>query len=270
MKILSLTFWQQLFKRFIADGCLYRASALTVTSLIALVPLTTVLLGLLSFFPLMKDVGSSIQTFIFANFVPETGQIVQSHLQQFVRQTQQLSYIGVTALVITALFLIVTMEQTFNHIWHTRETHFRGYMRELMHWSGLLLLPFFMGGAMALILLVYSLPVVTEGLRVLHAQSLLINALPVLLATIAFTALYLFLPKPAVRLRYALLSGLVCAVLLELTKWGFALYLGYFPIYKQIYGALYVIPLFLVWVDLSWIVVLFGAELCYELGLAKE
>ena len=270
MQLCSLAFWQQLFKRFFRDGCLYRASALTVTSLIALVPLTTVLLGLLSVFPFMKGVGSDVQRFIFANFVPETGQIVQSYLQHFVKQTQQLSYIGITSLVITTLFLIITMEQTFNHIWRTKERKAPGYIREVIHWSGLLLLPFFMGGAMALILLVYSLPMVTEGLRLLHAQSLLLHALPVLLAALGFTVLYLFLPKPAVPLRNALFSGLVCALLLEVTKWGFILYLGYFPIYKQIYGALYVIPLFLMWIDLSWIVVLFGAELCYGMGVTTE
>ncbi|MHA7841544.1 MAG: YihY family inner membrane protein [Gammaproteobacteria bacterium] len=269
MKMLSLSFWYHLLQRFLADGCLYRASALTLTTLIALVPLTTVLLGLLSVFPFMKNVGSDIQSFIFANFVPQTGQIIQSYLQLFVKQTQQLSYIGITALGITVLFLIISMEQTFNHIWRTRKTYYRGYLQEIMHWTALLLLPFVMGGTMAFVLLIYSMPIVTEALRTFHAQSLLICLLPLFLSGIGFTFFYLFLPRPSVPLRYALLSGFLCALLLALMKWGFVLYLGYFPIYQKIYGALYVIPLFLIWIDLSWIVVLFGAELCYGLGATK-
>lgn len=265
-----LKFLIKLIQRFLQDGCLYRAASLTVTTLIALVPLTTLILGLLSLIPFTHSLGTPIQAFVFNNFMPKAGEVIQTYLEHFVQQTQQLSYIGGVGLGISALFLILTIEQTFNHIWRTEDYHFHKYSGAFIHWSLLILLPFLIAGTISFMILIYSLPLVTKTIHFLHVQSMLFYLLPFLVSWLGFAALYLLLPKTKVYLSYALFSGFVSAILLNISKWGFSLYLNYFPFYQTVYGALYVFPLFLIWVQLAWIIVLLGAELCYSLHYPSD
>lgn len=97
-------------------------------------------------------------------------------------------------------------------------------------------------------------------------QKRLLSLLPFLTTTIALTLLYLLVPNCYVAPRHALIGGASAAILFETVKYGFGYYVKTVPTYEAIYGALAVLPIFLIWIYVSWVVVLLGAQLTYSLS----
>jgi membrane protein len=114
-----------------------------------------------------------------------------------------------------------------------------------------------------------SIPFFSEAEAVVMVRSRLLSMMPVMISAIAFMLLYALVPIRSVALRHALAGGVLAALLFEATKRGFALYITTFPTYEAIYGTLAVIPIFLIWVYLSWLVTLLGAEFTYCLGIYR-
>ncbi len=119
---------------FIEDDCSYRASALAFTTILALVPLMSVSFFVLSAFPIFHHLDVPIQNFIFENFVPATGKIVQEYLQLFATQVTKLSIIGVVFLFLFTLLLLYTIETALNRIWHAESSR-HGLTAFLLYWT---------------------------------------------------------------------------------------------------------------------------------------
>jgi membrane protein len=253
-----------LTKRFFQDDCLYRASALTFTALLALVPLMTVGLSVFMAFPHFGEWGQRVQNFIFQNFVPASGQALQSYLQGFVAQAHNLSLIGSLFLVVTAVLMLFTIEQTLNHIWRVEKPR-RELTAFLLYWALLTLAPILLGGSIALSAAFLSIPWVVDAVNLLHGGRFLLPVIPFLLAMLAFTILYSAIPNCHVPLRYSVVGAAVTSLLFNLSKYGFTAYITHFPSYTLLYGTFAVIPLFLIWLYLIWVIVLFGAELTHAL-----
>jgi membrane protein len=256
-------------QQFMDDACFTRAAALAYTSLLALVPLMTVSLALLSAFPVFQDVAQKIQDFVFANFVAGSADIVQKHIQSFTDAARHLSATGLFFLVVTAVMMIFSMETDFNAIWRVQQRR-QGISAFLIYWAVLTLLPILVGVGLAISTNLASIPFVMELADVLKLKPLLLLLLPYLLTWVAFTVLYATLPNCPVKIRNALCGGLVAMVLFEWTKYGFAWYLANFPSYELLYGALATIPIFLLWVYISWLVILFGAIVSHIIATGTE
>lgn len=261
-------FWNMLVQRFLQDRVLTSAAALTYTTLFAVVPLMTVTFSMLSVIPAFQDAGGMIQDFVFKNFVPSTGNVVQQYLSEFTTQARQLTWIGVVVLAVTAFLMLVTIEKTFNSIWRVRHAR-RGVSSFLLYWAVLSLGPLLLGAGLAVSTYVTSLSVMS-GSDPLNLGPRLLGLTPVLMSIAAFTLLYAAVPNTRVPLRHALLGGIFTATLFELAKSLFGLYVHFFPSYQLIYGAFATFPLFLLWIYLSWIIVLLGAELVCCLSLPKD
>jgi len=257
-----IIFFSSLIKRFFNDGCMYRASALTLTSLLAVVPLMLVTFSVLAAFPVFSSWGTSIQDFIFANFVPASGTVVQQYLMQFVKQAGQLSVIGFGVLLVTAVLMLFNIEQAFNVIWRV-EVRRRGLVAFLMYWAILTLAPILLGISLAVSSYLMSLSFIADAATKLGLMKWLLTLLPFLSAVLAFMILYVAIPNCSVPLKYGFMSALVAAILFEFAKYGFTYYIRSFHTYEILYGALAALPMFLLWVYLSWIIILFGAELCH-------
>ena len=121
-------------RHFIEDDCTYIASALAFTSLLAVVPLMSVGFSIFSSFPVFQSLADPVQNFIFDNFVPATGKVVQTYLQQFTSQVSKLSILGVTFLVITALLVMFTIERSINKIWRVNSAR-HGVPAFLLYWA---------------------------------------------------------------------------------------------------------------------------------------
>jgi membrane protein len=263
-----LDFWRSLFQRFVDDRGTSSAAALTYTTLFAVVPMMTVTFAMLSAIPAFQGVGEDIQSFIFHNFVPSTGETVQQYLREFTGQARQLTWIGVAVLAVTAFLMLVTIEKTFNAIWRVRQPR-RGMSSFLLYWAILSLGPLLLGAGFAVSTYITSLSLISGPDAVLGAKTLL-RFMPLLSSVAAFTLLYAAVPNIRVPLRHALLGGAFAAVLFEIAKALFGLYVRLFPGYHLIYGAFATVPLFLLWVYLSWLIVLLGAELVCSLSLPKH
>ncbi|KTD65267.1 YihY family inner membrane protein [Legionella spiritensis] len=247
---------------FINDGCTYRASALAFTSLLAVVPLMTVGLAILSSFPVFQGLVDPVQDFVFQHFVPATGKIIQNYLQLFAAQVSKLSIWGVAFLFVTALLVMFTIERAMNVIWRVA-TPRHGVAAFLLYWSILSLAPIFLGLSLAASSYLISLPFIKAH----QPPSLLLSAAPYLLSLTGFTFLYVVVPNHPVRLIHGLWGGIFATVLFESAKVAFAYYLTHYNTYELVYGAFATLPLFFVWVYWVWLITLIGAEICYALSV---
>lgn len=245
-------------RRFQHDRLSYAASALTFTSLLSLVPLMTVLLSVLSGFALFHNVRQEVQQFIFNNFIPTSGAIVQKYLMSFAMQAQKLSSIGLFFLIITAMLMIFTIEGALNDIWNVSSRR-HGLSAWLRYWAMLTLGPFIAGLSIATTSYVASLPLIAGAVQLLGIKAVLLECVPIVMQLFGLTFLYVVIPNSPVRWLHGFIGACVASVFFELARKGFLLYVTYFPTYQLLYGALATIPIFLLWVYLSWLIVLCGA-----------
>ncbi|NKB46363.1 MAG: YihY family inner membrane protein [Legionellales bacterium] len=256
--------------RFFADDCMYRASALTFTSLLALVPLMAVSFAILAAFPVYSEFAEPIQNFIFTNFVPATGEVIQQYLIQFATQASRLSWVGVAALLMTSVMVMFTIERALNTIWRTPVRR-KGVTTFLLYWGILSLTPLLMGAGFAVSSYVVSLAWVNGSTNeVSWLKTLLTGSTPFLLSWMTFALLFIAVPNCKVKLHHGLIGALVAALLFELAKWGFGFYWRQFNNYQLLYGAFASIPLFFLWVYWVWLMVLVGAELTHALSASYD
>lgn len=261
-------FWWWVWRQFVQDGCVIRASALTYTSLLALAPLMVVFFSALRLFPAFKDAPTRLQHFVFSNFVPHTGQVVLSYLLQLEQQAGKLPMISVIFLVITAILMLLTLERTLNQVWKVQgRRSLRGSL--LMYWAFLTIGPLIMGLGMLVSSYLLSLHWFAGGIQ-LVGMSRLLAILPFCFTVIGFTFVYLVVPNCPVRVWDAFRGALAGAILFEIAREIFSYYVVIFPTYQLFYGALAAIPLFLIWVYVSWVVFLFGAEIVNALRLGQS
>lgn len=257
-------FGWHLWRRFLEDNCLLTAGMLAYTTLLAVVPLTAVTLAVISAFPVFDAWSGLVQEFIFDNFVPTAGEVVQRYINEFANKATQLTAAGVLLLVFIAVLLMWNVERTLNRIWRVT-TPRRLVNRFMVYWSALTLGPLLIGASLAISSYLVSLPLVSEAASTLGLRSRLIHVAPFAASLAAFTLLYVMVPNRSVRIRNALAGGLLAAVLFELAKRAFGFYVTNFPTYEHIYGTLATIPIFLIWVYLSWVVILLGASFAASL-----
>jgi membrane protein len=254
---------------FSHDGGIRHVAALTYTTLLSLVPLMTVMLALFSIFPASERIADQVENFLFQHFVPAAGEAVHQHLRNFSQKAAQLSGVGFLFLILVALLLMSNIDKAFNTIWHVRRKR-PPLAQFTVYWAILSLGPILIVISVGVTSYLVSIPFFSEAEAVAMVRSRLLSMMPVMLSAIAFTLLYALVPIRAVALRHAFAGGVIAALLFEATKRGFAFYITTFPTYEAIYGTLAVIPIFLIWVYLSWLVTLLGAEFTYCLGIYRH
>ncbi len=249
-------------RRFVEDRCFETASGLAYTTVFAMVPFAAAVFGVISTFPVFEAWSEQLTEFLFSNFVPDAARTVESYVREAADSASRMTLAGVIGLLVAALLLMKGIDDTFNRIW--RVPTGRGPVaRFLMYWAALTVGPLLVVVSLALSSYLFSLPVLADGAR---AAGPLLRTTPFVLALAGFTSAFMIVPNRSVRLRDALAGGLLAAALFEAAKAGLSLYLRQVPTYEQIYGALAVIPIFLLWVYLSWIAVLLGASLAASLS----
>lgn len=242
-------------KRFWDDQCTQAASALAYTSLLALVPLMTVMIGILSAFPAFADVRDRAQALIFNTLVPQVGEAVLDRVETFSERAGSLTGVGVVGLIVTSVLLLSTIEGAFNAIWRVRSER-SIVVRILSFWAILTMTPILVAASISATARFLAGAELDAGDPLLGP---LLGLVPLLLQFLGFWLLYWLIPNCPVRMIDAMIGGAVTAVLFEGAKNGFALYVAYFPTYETIYGALATIPIFLVWLYLAWSIILLGA-----------
>ena len=233
------------------------AGYLSYVTLMSLVPLMVVMLSVMTAFPIFADIKEVIENFVYANFVPASGDAVKGHITGFVANASKMSAVAISFLFVFALMLISAIDKTLNHIW--KITRKRRLLTAFsIYWMILTLGPVLMGSSIVATSYIVSLVSLGEY-DVFGVSDFLMRSLPILTSLSAFLILYMIVPNKVVPFKYAFSGALLAALLFEFAKKGFALYITHLPSYKAIYGALASIPILFLWVYLSWLVVLFGA-----------
>ncbi|MFV9473512.1 YihY family inner membrane protein [Advenella sp. RU8] len=247
------------FTRLMRDNLTQAASSLTFTTVLAVVPLLAVVLSLFTAFPLFTDFKLSLETFLTNNLMPPSmSENIMEYLNTFAQQASRLTAIGVGFLIVTSIMLMMTIDEALNKIWHIRRQRPLS-QRILVYWAILSLGPIMLGASLwATAYLAREKFGLTDELSLI--SSLLVPMIPVLMSVLGFTLLYLVAPNRKVSLKDALIGGFTTAILLEIMKVAFTFYISRFPSYTLIYGTFATIPLFLLWIYLSWLVVLLGAS----------
>jgi membrane protein len=262
----QLIYWRAfanyVFGGFQSDKCSSVAAELTVTSLLALVPLTTVMFALLALVPNFQNMALQLQELMFEYFVPSTGESVQNYLAEFVGKAKSMSGVGFLMLLVTALLMMRTIDISFNNIWqiNSKKSVLRTF---LVYWAILTLGPIFLGTSLIVTSYLKSLPLLSDVVQQ-NSQWMTVG-LPMLMESIAFALMFFVIPNRKILFKHAIIAAIITASFFEIAKSGFGIFVDSFSTYQVIFGALATIPLFLIWVYLSWSIILFGAEICHGL-----
>lgn len=244
--------------RFEDDRCVQVAGNLTFTTLLALVPMFTIAFTMFAAFPVFEDWANAFKIFLLTTLVPEVGgKIITGYMQQFADNAAKLTAVGLMFLAVTAVLLLVSIERVFNGIWRARRP--RSLVQRLViYWTAITVGPLLIGASLSLTswLVAQSVPPIGSAQ---HLREMLLRIVPVILNGTAFGLLYLTVPHRRIRVKDAFVGGVAAALMFELMKRGFALYVQLFPTYDLIYGTFATVPIFLLWLYLSWCVVLLGA-----------
>jgi len=248
-------------RRFDDDRGFQNAGSLAFTTLLALVPVLAVALAVASALPAFDGFFDALRRFVIANFLPRTSGVESAVAQVAVFRDNAagMTALGLGFLAVTAVMLMLTVDDVFNRIFRVRRQ--RSLVRRVWIYAlAVLAGPVLIGASISMTsYLVAQALGMTADMGM--ATRLVLRAIPFLLTFAAFALLYALVPTRRVRARHAIIGGLVASVGFELAKRGFALYVGHFPAYAMIYGAFAMLPLFLLWIYVSWVVVLLGATL---------
>lgn len=245
-------------QRFREDRLGVTAGSLTFTTTIALVPLFTVMLALFSAFPVFSRFRKTLELQFIQGFVPDAiAKPVLLSLTKFALKASQLGAMGLVALAVTALALMLTIDHTLNAIWRVR-TPRPVAQKVLVYWSALTLGPLVLGASLTVTSYLLS---ASRGLvdELPGGVEFFLGLIVFALQTGGFAALFRFVPNTYVRWEHAWTGALFVSGTLELGQKVLALYLSKVPIYSTIYGAFAAVPIFLIWIYLSWVIVLLGA-----------
>lgn len=251
-------------RSFLHHGNGRSAFYLAFTSLFAVVPMMTVVYSILALIPELKGMENKMQNFMFEHFVPATGSQLQEHLHAFAQQAANLTSIGVVMLFVTSVLMLRKIETSFNTIWHVTEAR-KGVNGFLLYWALLSLGPVMMGGAFAMSSYLASLKMIYDMVPLAGTQKFVLGLLPIFMSGLAFSLAYIAIPNTKVPIRHGLVGGLVAALLFDLARRGMTLFVSMFPTYQLVYGAFAAVPIFLMWILVSWNIMLVGAEIVQAL-----
>ncbi|MBI3284508.1 MAG: YihY family inner membrane protein [Burkholderiales bacterium] len=244
------------------------AGSLTFTTVLALVPVLTVALAIFTAFPLFNTFRTSLEAYFIQNLMPKgISNTILGYLTQFATKATRLSAVGGVALMMTAIATMAMIDKSFNQIWQVKRAR-PLLQRVLVYWAIVTLGPLLIGVSISITSYLFT---ATSGVvgAVPFIGSVFYTLVSISFTTGAFTLLYLAVPNRTVDWRDAACGGLFAAVAFEIAKRFFAVFVMRFPTYTIVYGALAAVPIFLLWIYLSWLITLIGAVIAAALPIVK-
>ena len=252
-------------RRFEADRCRDQAASLTYTTLFAVVPMLTVFLVIISSIKALEPARQQLQQLIYSHFLPRTTIAFDKAFTAFTDKSSNLTVIGILFLFVTTVMMLSSIETVFNRIWRVKETRggIIGFMR---YWTIISLGPILLGSAFAISSTVASLNVLSNNFAGYEVDGeFILWGISFVLTILGFFILNWTIPNRSVPIKAALIAGTFSTVVFELLKNLFGIIMSNFTSYEIVYGAFAAIPIFLLWIFLSWNIVLLGVEISYAL-----
>ncbi|HET9470674.1 MAG TPA: YihY family inner membrane protein, partial [Usitatibacter sp.] len=245
-------------RRWTEDRCPQIAGNLTYTTLLALVPIFTVAVSILSASPFFPAMVAQVKAFLLLNLAPAaSARLIAVYMEDFAANAERLTWTGTAIVLVVSVLMMLIIDRSLNSIWRVHRR--RPYWLLVPGYVALFVVgPFLIGAGMAATTFLLS---ASAGLGPLDVEPVLFRLVSLASTLLAFFLVYKVVPHRHVPWRHALAGSVVAAVLFEAAKELFAVYVKHATTYSLVYGAFAAVPLFLVWLELSWMVVLFGAEL---------
>lgn len=247
---------------FMSDRCLLQASALTYSSMLALVPLLALTFALLKAF----GIQNILEPLILEQLSVGSEEVVSS-IVGYINNTQvgKLGAMGLGLLLVAVVSLLTNVEKSFNHIWGVKGT--RPLLRRFSDYLSVILVgPVLLISAISMTTTMTSHGMVQKFLEMEVVGSVLLTVFkvtPYLFMWVAFAILYIFMSNTKVEWKPALIGGIFGGTLWQLAQWGYVNFQVGVAKYNAIYGTMAALPIFMVWLYVSWMIVLFGLEVTY-------
>lgn len=247
---------------FREDKVTLRAPALTLYSMLSIVPIVALAFGIAKGFGLEMYVERQLEAALAGR--EEVFSWVMEITQSFFAQTHggTVATVGLLILLYTITMLLNNIEQSFNDIWQV--TKARSLSRKFSDFFSMMFLaPLFFIVASALTVYLNTQIQEFSGTLINPILFFLARMIPYLLIWVIFTLLYMIMPNTKVRLSSALIAGIIAGTIFQLIQWAYIAFQIGAARYGAIYGSFAALPLLILWMQVSWIVVLFGAELSF-------
>ncbi len=254
-----------LLSRIRADELDVVAAWLAYTTLLSLVPLVALVIVIATYVPGFAEVHTAFDQLLVSYLLPEkAGKLIASYTLTFSANATRYTVVGMGFLLVVVWAMFWAIEQAFNRVW--RLTPDRRFFHRLAHYLMLLcIVPVVLGMGFAGLMWALSLSMGFFGepqwVRRLASGAVATMTLTAFLAWLNFV-----LPNCHVRIRYALIGGFFSAIGISLLQWGFGQYLQKFSSFTAVYGAFSILPVFLLWLYLCWLMVLLGCVVTAELS----
>lgn len=252
-------------RRFEADRCREQAGSLTYTTLFAVVPMLTVFLVIISSIKALEPARQQLQQLIYSNFLPKSTIAFDKALSAFTDKSSNLTVIGILFLFVTTVLMLSSIENVFNRIWRVKETR-SGLVGFMRYWTIISLGPILLGSAFVLSSAVASMNILSNNFAGYQLDgAFLLWLISFLLTVFGFFILYWTIPNRNVPIVSAIIAACFSATVFEILKRLFGWIMSNFTSYEIVYGAFAAIPIFLLWIFLSWNIILLGVEISYAL-----
>lgn len=262
-------FWLSVFKRFKDQQGSDAVAILAYTSLIGIVPVLAVMLSLFSVSSYFESFEALVMEQVVHNLMPSSQPMIEGYLLKFSQQAVHLKGPGIIVMFLTTLILLWKVDEKLNAMWSTHLS--RKWWVSLLHYLGVSLLgPLLLGLSLLTSSYLLALPFIVETTPWFMEITFGMGSIPLLLGWLGLTFLFKFVPVSYVPTKVAFLAGFFAMMQLELLKYGFTLYVKWFPTYDLIYGAFAAVPLLLLWLYLLWFIVIWNGAFVVSLIRASK
>ena len=248
---------------FTARRVLGQAAALTYSTLLAIVPILAVVFAIARGFGYNKYIELWFRESLASQ--PMVGEVIIGFVNSYLVHTKSGVFLGVGLIFMlyTVMMLVSNVEQTFNHIWQVKKQRslfrtFTDYLAIFFLFPILIVLS--TGLSIFMTAIANQMP---DFMMIRPMARLIMDLVPYVLMTLLFIALYVFMPNTHVQLRHAIVPGIFAGVAMQCLQLFYIHCQMWLSSYNAIYGSFAALPLFMLWVQISWTICLFGAELCY-------
>lgn len=248
------------------DELMLEAASLSFTTILALIPALTIVVSIFTMAPSFEPLKKSLQEFVAQNFMPVFSDAISEYAGNFIEKAGSMTVTGSVVLVAISLLLVRSIDKSINRIWRGGKR--KKTMTFAIYWTLLTVGPL----ATALTLWLFSklLTVSILDLDLSLASQVLYFLLPIFIEMAVVTTLYVTVPVALVRFTDALIGAFFVTILFELSKKIFSVFILNFSSYEAIYGALAAIPVLMIWININWCIILFGAEFTSCLGMVRS
>ncbi|AJC48542.1 YihY family inner membrane protein [Allofrancisella guangzhouensis] len=258
-------YWIWVLKEYVRKDCPTVAASMTLISLFAIVPTFFIIINILNVFNVFSSLSSNIQTFLFDNMLPATAATVQEYILSISDKITSLPVVSVLFLMLIIFLMIKRLEITLNKIFYVKKA--RPMVQSLLvYWALMTMGPLLLGFVFISSTYILSMTWFFNGIGI---KQYFLNTLSLTFLTAGFFVVYKILPNTKINSWIAFVVALFVAMVFFIAKRIFSLYMIYVPTYSVIYGSLSLIPIFILWVYVTWHITLLGAVMIRAIQYMK-